>query len=134
MQILIVTTREADFFAFSQALAREVEKAELLFTDNWTNLLAAVKVMAPSFVILDQGLPEGSPLELARKLITVNAMINIIVVTDLDGERFHEASEGLGVLAPLPVHPTAQDGEKLAKVVKRFLEGTGAALPEKPES
>ena len=134
MQILIATIRDAEFFAFSQALAREVEKAELLFTDNWTNLLAAVKVMAPAFVILDQGLPEGSPLELARKLIMVNAMINIIVVTDLAGERFHEASEGLGILAPLPEHPTAQDGEKLAEVLKVFLGGNGAALPENPES
>ena len=122
MQILIATNRSEDIFArFCDALRQGVEKVELLFTNNWTNVLAAVKVMPPGFLILDQGLPEGEPLELTRKLMMVNAAVNCIVVTDLDAESFHEAGEGLGIFAPLPVEPGFEDGEALARSINRFL-------------
>lgn len=126
MQILIATPRETELSEFSQGLRREFDQLELLFTNNWTNLLGAVKVMAPTFVVLDQGLPEGSPLELVRKLITVNAMVNSIVVTELDSESFHQASEGLGIFAPLPAQPTLEDGAALARRMRRFMGVVGA--------
>jgi hypothetical protein len=43
------------------------------------------------------------------------------VVSALDAEAFHEASEGLGILAPVPVKPTAADGTALAEVFRRFM-------------
>lgn len=122
MQILIATNRSEDIFArFCDALRQGVKNVELLFTNNWTNVLAAVKVMPPAFLILDQGLPEGGPLELTRKLLTVNAAVNCIVVTDLDEESFHEAGEGLGIFAPLPVEPGFEDGEALAESIRQFM-------------
>lgn len=127
MQVLIATNRSEDIFArFCGALRQELENVELLFTNNWTNVLAAVKVMPPGFLILDQGLPEGEPLELTRKLMTVNATVNCIVVTDLDKESFHEAGEGLGIFAPLSVEPSFEDGVALARRMKRFMGGVGA--------
>ncbi|WP_051822288.1 response regulator [Desulfonatronum thiodismutans] len=131
MQILIATNRSEDIFArFCDALRQELRNVELLFTNNWTNVLAAVKVMPPGFLILDQGLPEGGPLELTRKLLTVNAAVNCIVVTELDEESFHEAGEGLGIFAPLSVDPSFADGEALARSIKKFMGGgVGVAAP-----
>ncbi len=120
MHILIATRRPNELSAFADALLRETG-AQLLFADSWTNVLATVKVIPPAFVILDEGLAEGKPLELARQLVTVNAMINTAVVSPLGAEEFHEASEGLGILAPVPAHPLEQDGVALAAVFKRFM-------------
>ncbi|SDB37566.1 hypothetical protein SAMN05660653_01802 [Desulfonatronum thiosulfatophilum] len=120
MQILIATTRSADFYDFAEALNRDLKDADLLFTNSWANALAAVKMSAPAFIILDEGLPEGAPLELTRELLKINAMINTIVVSSLDEENFHRAGEGLGILASVPLNPTAQDGTNLARLMLRL--------------
>ncbi|TVR00284.1 MAG: response regulator [Desulfovibrionales bacterium] len=124
MQILIATNRsEKKFASFCDALQNGVENVELLFTNNWSNGLAAVKAMPTGFLILDQGLPEGEPFELIRQLLSVNPAVNCIVVTDLDKESFHEAGEGLGIFAQLPVEPSFADGEDLARRIQWFMEG-----------
>jgi hypothetical protein len=120
MHILIVTRRALELAPFADALGRGTG-LDLRFTDGWVNSQATLKTIPPAFVVLDEGLRGGPPLELARKLIQINAMINIAVVTPLAHEAFHEASEGLGILAPLPVQPTAADGAALAKVFRRFM-------------
>ncbi|OGR39483.1 MAG: hypothetical protein A2051_02770 [Desulfovibrionales bacterium GWA2_65_9] len=120
MHILIVTRRASELSDFADALAKGTG-AQLRFTNGWVNAKATLKTIPPAFVVLDEGLNGGPPLELARELIQVNAMVNIAVVSALGAEAFHEASEGLGILAPVPVQPTAADGAALAKVFRRFL-------------
>lgn len=120
MQILIVTRRAEEFSPFADALAAGVG-AQLRFTDGWPNALAIARDMPPAFAVLDEGLAGGGPLELARELMRVNAMINVAVVSSLDAEAFHEAAEGLGILAPVPPAPTAADGAALAVIFRRFL-------------
>lgn len=120
MRILVVTRRQKEIFPFADALARTTE-AELSFANSATDAMASAKYMPPAFMVLDEGLEEGTPLELALQLMAVNAMINVAVVSNLDSEAFHVASEGLGILAPVPPNPTAQDGEALGVVFRKFL-------------
>jgi len=120
MQILIVTRRAEALSAFADALAKGVG-AELRFTDSWTNALAVARDLPPTFAVLDEGLEGGGPLELARRLMRVNAMINLAVVSALDEETFHEAAEGLGILSAVPPQPAQADGQALAGVFRRFL-------------
>jgi len=120
MLILIATPRAGELAAFADALAGGTG-AELSFADSWANVLATVKTLAPGFVVLDEGLDGGAPLDLARKLLMVDAMINVAVVSGLDAEAFHEASEGLGILAAVPARPGGPDGAALAQVFRRFL-------------
>jgi len=120
MHILIVTRRALELAPFADALAQGTG-AELRFTDGWVNAQATLKTLPPAFVVVDEGLRGGPPLELARQLIQVNAMINIAVVSPLPHESFHEASEGLGILASVPVNPTAEDGKALSEVFRRFM-------------
>ncbi len=120
MHILIVTRRALELAPFADALARGTGLS-LRFTDGWMNAQAVSKGLPPSFAVLDEGLRGGPPLELAKRIIRENAMINMAVVSPLSGEEFHEASEGLGILAPVPINPTAADGTALAQVFRRFL-------------
>lgn len=120
MYILIVTRRGLELGPFADALAKG-SGLQVRFTDGWANAQAVAKGLPPSFAVLDEGLRGGPPLELAKRIIQENALINLAVVSPLSGEEFHEASEGLGILAPVPQNPTAADGETLAKVFRRFL-------------
>lgn len=120
MHILVVTRRALELSAFADALAQGTGLT-LRFTDGWANAQAVSKEIPPAFAVLDEGLRGGPPLELARQIIQKNAAINLAVVSPLDAEAFHEASEGLGILASVPVLPTEQDGLALARVFQRFL-------------
>ncbi|MDR3641957.1 MAG: hypothetical protein P4L39_11605 [Humidesulfovibrio sp.] len=120
MLILIATPRAVALSAFADALAQDTG-AELRFADSWPNVEATVRTLAPAFVVLDEGLEGGAPLDLARRLVMVDAMVNVAVVSGLGAEAFHEASEGLGILAPVPLEPGAADGAALAQVFRRFL-------------
>ena len=72
-------------------------------------------------MIIDTGLPDSAPLALVQKLLLVNAMVNTAVVSPLSEAEFHEASEGLGVLARLPGEPDETDAADLLIKLKTLL-------------
>ena len=87
--------------------------------------LETAEASAPHLVIIDTGLPDYEPLELVQKLLMVNAMVNTAVVSPLSEEEFHEASEGLGVLARLPGEPGETDAADLLDKLRMVLGVTG---------
>ena len=82
------------------------------------------KLYAPlplSLPIIDIELPDTEPLPLVQELLTVNAMVNTAVVSPLTEEEFHEASEGLGILAHLPLRPGRSDAAELLRKLRQIL-------------
>ena len=69
----------------------------------------------PVLAILDLGI-EGKALRQAViDIMMINASVHTAVVSDMDPDEFHEATEGLGILMPLPTSPKADDAERLLK-------------------
>ena len=66
----------------------------------------------PVLAILDLEL-EGKALRQA----VIDIMMITAVVSDMDPDEFHEATEGLGILMPLPTFPKADDAERLLKAL-----------------
>lgn len=120
MHILVVTRRALALADFADALAKGTGLS-LRFTDGWINAQAVLKEQPPAFAVLDEGLRGGPPLDLARQIMRVNAGINLAVVSALQPDAFHEASEGLGILSAVPPQPGPEDGTRLAEVFRRFL-------------
>ena len=59
----------------------------------------------PVLAILDLEL-EGKALRQAViDIMMINASVHTAVVSDMDPDEFHEATEGLGILMPLPLPP-----------------------------
>jgi hypothetical protein len=54
------------------------------------------------------------------ELLMVNAMVNTAVVSPLSDQEFHEASEGLGVLARLPLMPDKRDAARLLHKLRQL--------------
>jgi CheY-like chemotaxis protein len=76
-------------------------------------------------VIADETLDDMTGLEFANQLVTTDPMANLALVSSLSADDFHQASEGLGVLAQLPVQPNAADGRKLLDQLTSILQLTG---------
>ena len=78
--------------------------------------LRHIRATPPRLVILDLTASED-----VRKAVTnilmINAAVHTAVVSELEEEAFHEATEGLGILMSLPASPTAADAERLLTVL-----------------
>ena len=71
-------------------------------------------------VVVDEKLGDMTGIEFIETLVSVNPMINCAVVSPLPSDDFHEVSEGLGILAQLPVQPGAKDAEDLLKLLNNL--------------
>jgi hypothetical protein len=120
MLIVIASTRGQGLGPFLAPLKR-LRGCNLVFTPTGSATLEIVRTGAPSFVIVDEGLPDTATLDLVTEIMKVNAMVNTAVVSPLPEEEFHEASEGLGILAAIPPTPDKADGERIAEVFSRFV-------------
>ncbi|MBO4369640.1 MAG: hypothetical protein J5803_06035 [Desulfovibrio sp.] len=83
---------------------------------------SAVKLLDPNnppvLVVLDTR-EEADDLRLsAMRILKTCAFTQITAVTNIDAQRFHDAMEGLGMLAPLPKNPQAADGARVLTALK----------------
>jgi CheY-like chemotaxis protein len=94
---------------------KEHDDVELLTTESGEKALAMVSESAVDLVVTDEELGDMTGLEFARRLISLNPMINCATVSGLEPERFHEVSEGLGLMDQLPTRPGKEDAERLLR-------------------
>ncbi len=120
LRIVLATARLKDLQAFAEALASDPE-VHLTPVVSGAEALEAGRASAPHLVIIDAGLADAEPLELVKKLLLVNAMVNTAVLSPLSEEEFHEASEGLGVLGRVPVEPGRDDAADLLSKLRGLL-------------
>ncbi|MFH1091757.1 MAG: response regulator [Pseudomonadota bacterium] len=118
MKILLVTDNKSSWSELAQALAGH-EKVEVFWADSGRSALELARVGSYDLVAADQELGDMTGLELAGRLLEVNAMINSAVVSPLSPEEFHEAGEGLGLLAQLSPSPGPEEAEELVRKLKK---------------
>jgi CheY-like chemotaxis protein len=112
MRVLLVTPAPANSLHFADSLSAECGEL-ILRAGDCPEALQKVSHDKPGLVIVDENLRGISALEFIRQLMTLNAFINVAVMSSLPDEEFHQAYEGLGVLAQLPSLPGRQDAAEL---------------------
>ncbi len=85
-------------------------------SNNWIDKKCSCKRMKT-----DENPGGMTGLELAEKVVRINPMINCAVVSSLTPAEFHEASEGLGLLAQLPVRPGVAQAEDILKRLREVI-------------
>jgi DNA-binding NarL/FixJ family response regulator len=118
-RILVVTSDPQRLAPFADSL-KASQEIHVAWADSGAAALADVKKHPPIGVIVDENLPDMPGLELVRRLLPINAMINTAVISNLSDAAFHETSEGLGILARLPPVPTESQARKLLTQLKRL--------------
>ncbi|MFZ5584554.1 MAG: hypothetical protein ACOZHQ_01360 [Thermodesulfobacteriota bacterium] len=103
-KVLLISRDPAGLTGLATALAGHPQ-AEVAWAHDPQEAVAATRRWRPHLAVLDDSLGENQPWALIRDLLAVDAFLNTAVVSGLDPEAFHEAGEGLGVLAQLPPAP-----------------------------
>jgi DNA-binding response OmpR family regulator len=120
LRILLVSARRETFRSFTEGLSSDPE-VRLECVTFGSEALSVVRTASPHLAIIDSELPETEALALVQELLRVNAMVNTAVVSPLSDEEFHEASEGLGILAHLALLPGKSDAEELLRKLRQVL-------------
>jgi CheY-like chemotaxis protein len=114
IKLLLVTPDKESFCDFTLTLTKN-DDVEVSRAETGQEALAMLSKNPVDLVIVDDSVGDMTGIEFMKKLLSINPMINCAAVSPLPHEAFHEASEGLGVLAQLPVAPGKPDAENLLK-------------------
>lgn len=117
MEILLVTTNPNKFDDLIQAMTEQAA-CRFTTTDTMAAALDALKRTPPDLMIIDDPVGETGCLEIARNAVMTNAMVNLAVVSELSDDAFHDAAEGLGIMARISKTPDRQDAELLLDTLK----------------
>lgn len=123
LKILLVTSNKDHLSELGVSLAKN--DAQLSWAYSGQEALDHLKNTSPDLIVSDEKLSDMTGLELVLKSLSVNVMVNFAVISPLSEEDFHEASEGLGVLAQLPPLPGADKAATLLDLLKK-VSGLGA--------
>ena len=119
IRLLLVTPYRKPLFELASAVEK-YDDVELTWAESGQKALDKLSETSVDLVVTGKELGDMTGLEFAEKLIRVNPMINCAVLSPLPSDEFHEASEGLGVFAQLPLRPAKEDAEKLLKRLKKL--------------
>ncbi len=118
-KLLLVTRDKNSFSAIASAFVSYGD-VELLWADSGSAVLDLISNAPVDLVVADEDCGDMSGLDLAFKMLSVNPMINCAVLSALTHDDFHEASEGLGLLAQLSLQPDAEQAEDLLLRLKKI--------------
>ncbi|MEJ2641365.1 MAG: response regulator [Desulfosarcinaceae bacterium] len=117
LKILLATPQQDRFERLRSELVR-LHPFHFSHAADGQAALDAVLRRAVDLVIVDEALGDMSGLGLVRRLLGVNALINTVLVSTESPEDFHEHTEGLGVLMPLPENCGAVEAAGLAEALR----------------
>lgn len=115
-EVMIVTSRPDAWSGFAEALAADTG-ANVSWAKDGPKAMERMKQVTVDLAVLDQE-TTGPAKEMIRALLEVSALTHTATVSALSDSQFHEAFEGLGVLARLPLDPGADEAKDLATRLK----------------
>ena len=118
INILLAGNDVAAWSAFKAALDESDTRTRHL--ESGRKILAAVAEESFDLMVADENLGDIAGLELIKSVITIQPMLNCAVVSSLSPAKFHEASEGLGILMQLPVEPDKEAADRLLEHLKKI--------------
>ncbi len=117
--ILLVSADPSQKQSFAVELGKQSELA-LVTANSVEEALATVQAHKIILALVDDPIGAHSGLDLIRRLIQIDAFIYTAVFSNAGEEDFHERSEGLGILAKLPLAPSPEDARRLWDLMKKI--------------
>jgi CheY-like chemotaxis protein len=126
LKLLLVSPNKASLSGLASALAEHGD-VDLSWAESGEKALDIASDTAIDLVVTDERLGDMTGLEFAGRLLSVNPIINCASVSHLSPENFHEVSEGLGLMAQLPIQPSKEDAEELLQHLRHLKSHMGGA-------
>jgi CheY-like chemotaxis protein len=89
--------------------------------------LAKLSEKKVDLVVIDETLKDMTGLDLARQVAFRNPMTAVALVSAVSPEDFHEATEGLGILAQLSPRPGRRESRSLIETLSKVMRMTRIA-------
>ena len=121
---VILASREMEGLARFAAGLQQDRQTEMTRVDSAAAALDAIGQGQIDLVVVGEELADASPVECVNQLVRRNPMINCAMVSGMDHDAFHQATEGLGILMQLPPSPSGED----ARVLLAKVEAIGVQL------
>ena len=109
--VLLISQEKASLLELADTLEKNNITTE--WTESGSKALSIIDAKHFDLVVIDETLSDMTGLSFAKKLVSVNPIINCALVSSLSPEDFHNASEGLGIIMQLPPLPNNEDARKL---------------------
>jgi len=119
LKILLVTRRKETLSEFIFALESR-DDVDFSWVESGEKALNRVKEAPFDLLVADEKLADMTGLQLASRVVMLNPMINCAAISSLSAKDFHEASEGLGLMAQLPPKPGAEQAKDLLGRLKEI--------------
>ena len=119
IKILIACRDRASMSGLDAGLAKS--DMDIAWAESGSAGMSKIADTCFDLLISDENLGDMGGLEFVRKVVSKRPMVNSAVIGSLPPERFHEASEGLGILMQLPVRPKEADAARLLGHLKKIL-------------
>ena len=120
MYRLLVVSPNRDALSVLASTLKNHTDVDLFWVESGEKALKKVSDTTFDLIVTEEKLKDMTGFELARKLISVNPMINCAVMSTLSSEDFHGAGEGLGLMAQLSVQPSKEQAEQLLQQLKNL--------------
>ena len=112
--VLLISREKAAFSVLAGTLENnDITEITTEWTDSGSKALSIIDAKHFDLVVIDEKLSDMTGLLFAKKLVSVNPIINCALVSSLSAKNFHNVSEGLGIIMQLPPLPNKEDAEKL---------------------
>lgn len=110
---IVLAGREHDVLTRFGAALCGIGLVGITQVDSAAATLKAVEACGIDLVVVGQSLVDTSPIDCITRLVRQNAMINCTMISAMEQDAFHEATEGLGILMQLPPNPSSDDAAVL---------------------
>jgi DNA-binding NarL/FixJ family response regulator len=93
-------------------------QVDVISTRTGAQALDAAREKTPVAMVVDQDLGDMPGVALVPLVLQFNAMIHLALVSEQPEERFHEETEGLGILMQLPPLPDRQTAVQFSECLR----------------
>ncbi|MBU3915485.1 response regulator [bacterium] len=118
IRLLLVSPNLDSISGFFEFVEKQSE-ISVLETDTGAKALDIISVEKLDLVIADEDLQDMTCLEFVKKMVMANPMVNCAVISSMPDDKFHEATEGMGILTRLS---PAMDEKQLKELILQVQE------------
>lgn len=117
--ILLVSSDHTQWHTFTDALKKALP-VEIVRAQDGAQALKIAREQKLLAAIIDAPLADMSGVTLVKRLMEVNAMVHVALVSDKPADEFHTETEGLGIMLQLLPNPQAPQADVLAKHLRQM--------------
>jgi len=118
---LLIITEDVELFRPLEAALASETMLGVVITESTGQVRRAVENNEVEALIVDEQLEAMSGLDFVNELVHINPLVNCALVSMLQPDEFHEATEGLGVFMQLNGRPDAQEAVRVAARISDHL-------------